>query len=410
MPQFIVNKTKSFTIVASTESGNATLVLADDLRETLKEMLENIDTSEEAAAGFLDILGDDAPLLIEAIAQMSGIKADLASIYAEAGLAGVEEAIVGHSPNAGALADIGAALEGRSEFGGFTVAKPSDLGDIFGYGMPDFGDPDPNTEEGAAAIEKLIGDARGGQMEGNEEKGWGDIFWEISGDAFNMNPAMTGGAFVVGAVLTGVIVIEHFKRENEAEDQEPYVGYEGLIPADPNAEYEGWMDFTPPWVEAQMKEGATYGQTLVDPNSERGIQGTKEFDPEAELNGLILTDPEAVKDAITAAEAQEAADFHYVSTTTPVEAEFQFKPDLGDNPDFGTGDDYSGPSHGDAMATATEYIVKVQGDDDLSLQDTMIFNASLQSVGVDAEGTSGALLEGQISQDEANGFFVPEIM
>lgn len=383
MTEYLVNQTKSYTLIVSKETGQMKLELSDDLKENLMEMMAEADTNADAVAGVLDLMGDDASAYLAAMGELMGQGDTLADIYAEKGTAGVTDAIaeMKGDPFAGATGFIERANTNNG-FDNFEDVAGSDLSSITGYGQPS-GDPfaEEGSEDGKEAIEAAI--SQDGLM--SAEK------------------AVVVFVLVVGGLYLVYKAYETDKKVNDGLDMP-------ANPDEPDFNFEEWLER--PWAEESLDP--TFGETMPsdpdsDPNGGHHVDGhTKEFDPEAELDGLILTDPDAIQDAITAAEAQEAANFHYDTTTTPVEAEFEFKPEFGNPPAVNGGEDYDGMGDGGLMATATEYIVS-EREGELSLSDTMVFNESVQSGEVFAEGTSNGLISTELNGQE-QGVYIPEMM
>lgn len=370
----LVNQTKSYTLAISKETGEVRFELSDELKENVKEMASEADTNADVFAGVLDLMGEDAGAYLAAMDELIGAGGTLADAFATGGTAAVMEMIAGMTTDA---FDSSASLVERASagdlFDNFEEIAGEKLDDMMDWGMPSFNPfADPGSEEGKAAIEAAA-----------------------SEEGLMTHP---GVYFAVGVI--GIAAAYYFKDE---------IGEKlKFIPADPNEptfNFAEWLER--PWNEESLDP--TFGETMPadpdsDPNGGHHADGhTKDFDPDAELDSLILTNPEDVKDAVNAEQVQEAADFHYTSTTTPVEPEFQFKPDFGD-PDLGGGENYNGPSNGDAMATATEYIILLATDEEPGLQlasDSMEFKASVPPGEVHTDGTSGAALEGALGVADA---------
>lgn len=397
MSAYLVHETKSYTLAVSTETGEVRLELADELKENLKEMLEEADTSTEATAGLFDLVGDDAIHLVEAMDAILGMDGALSAAYLAGGVEAMEAARAEHAANNGYASDLADRLAEKETFGGFGasfIEVPSgDIADYLDWGAP-AGDPyaDPGSEEGKAAIEAEIGE-----------------------DGL-MNPwvAAAGVGAVVVIVGTGAYLgykgVQYLTATEEKRQDDTNSAVEQLrgaergggdgdqMPADPDAEYGGYVDFSPPWAEDEI--APTYGQTLTNPDDERGVQGTNDFDPDAELDALIITNPDDIQSAVNSEQVREAAEFDIVTTTTPSDGpDFHFKPDFGGGIPGNEGEDFDGNGDGGLMATATEYIVS-ERDGELSLADTMIFNEGIQSGNVEAEGTSDGILSVALTDAE----------
>lgn len=316
MTQFIVNKTNSYTLVASTETGNVALVIADDLREKLETMLSEADTSADAVAGILDILGKDAPAYLEAMGELAGMGGGASAAYAEGGIAGLQDMLAEHGPHNGALGDIAKAMEGGNGFAGFEGMDGHGVADILGYGAT--AQDDPFAEEGSAAgnaaIEKMLGSRNGGVMEGNET----DLVEVGREEGREWMPVYTmigvGGMLAVMATAAAKVVISNAIDDlqgavDDTNTPNSVVGTEvTFIPADPNEDVPD-VDLWTPWEREQdlSEFDATHGQTIPDdPNGGPGDVPVM-FDPTTELDELILTDLDDVQQAITAQEVADAA-------------------------------------------------------------------------------------------------------
>ncbi|MBY4891468.1 hypothetical protein KUL25_01670 [Rhodobacteraceae bacterium N5(2021)] len=88
-----VNQTKSYTLTVSSETGEVKILLADDLKERLKEMAADADTNADMVAGLLDAMGDDAAEYLAVAGDLAGIGGTLADTLAKGGTDAVIEAI-----------------------------------------------------------------------------------------------------------------------------------------------------------------------------------------------------------------------------------------------------------------------------------------------------------------------------
>lgn len=352
MTQFIVNKTNSYTLVASTETGNVALVIADDLREKLETMLSEADTSADAAAGILDILGKDAPAYLEAMGELAGMGGGASAAYAEGGIAGLQDMLAEHGPHNGALGDIAKAVEGGNGFAGFEGMDGHGVADILGYGAT--AQDDPFAEEGSAAgnaaIEKMLGSRNGGVMEGNET----DLVEVGREEGREWIPVYTmigvGGMLAVMATAAAKVVISNAidglqGAVDDTNTPNSVVGTEvTFIPADPNEDVPD-VDLWTPWETSQDLGDfdGTYGQTIPDdPNGGPPGDLPATFDPDAELGELILTDPDDVQQAITAQEVADAAQAK-IDQLILIEnggAEFEFADVMGVVNGLGGGQDF----------------------------------------------------------------------
>ncbi|MEJ6391813.1 hypothetical protein V8J82_01015 [Gymnodinialimonas sp. 2305UL16-5] len=365
MTEFLLNQTKSYTLTVSKESGEMRLELADDLKENLRELLEEADTSAEAAAGFFDILGDDAPKYLDAMDELLGAGGGLAESFATGGVEALDALLAELAASSDLTSDFYDRLGQKEGFGGFGssfVEIPGrDVEDIFGYGVWDGENPNDFDPAGKNA----------GLMEGNGDD---DHVDRVLGAGAEGAVVVGGGAAVVTGVVTkalvptvvagvvGGIIGGIWGAVEEFED----IADEELIPADPDSEYAGFIDFTPPWVEDQVANAPTYGQTLTDPENETYVDGhTKAWNPDAELAKEMLIDPERAKDAIDGAKIQDMADEMLDQLIIPVDRDdddlpFQFRDLGGEKPDLGGGEDFvvaNGANEGEAA------MVQIAGSD-----------------------------------------------
>ncbi len=198
MTQFIVKTTKSFSFVSSTATGQTGLFLSKDVMNSMSDMDLRGAAPMDLIGVALDLLGEEALALLDAMGAISGLGADLAGAYALGGMDGLtamlnELAASGHdaffasgkpsSPNESFLPD------------GFDSMSGTDLADMLSWGLPTLGGkgkgPAETEDENAAAIETLLA-SQGELMDGDD-----DIVGEI------LDGAAAGGA-AGGAVGAGV--------------------------------------------------------------------------------------------------------------------------------------------------------------------------------------------------------------
>ena len=385
---FLVSQTKSYTLVVSGETGEMRLELADELKENLSELLAEADTSTDGLAAFLDVLGADAAELLNAMGELYGVGGELAGSFANGGPEALEATLTELAAT-GPAADIMDRLGEKGAFGGFGsgfVEMPgSDVEDILGYGFWDHGSQtDPASFSPTYGLTQDNPDADWMQPEE-------DNSMERAGLVLNLVSVGTLGA--VATVMTAFV--KAVEQAHEAKQEKRQEVKDALndattfknpgdevtfIPADPDAEYAGIVDFKPHWQTEEALD-ATYGQILTDPNNEGGVSSDEEPDPEAELAKEILTDPEAEAQTYTVEGMIQAATANIVQTTLPVdpdEPEFDWNPNV--RPDMGGGEDFTGALDGEqVMAGATEYIILLNEE---------------------GEGPSEAFLKGQMEAEE----------
>ncbi|MEM6382566.1 MAG: hypothetical protein AAF739_07830 [Pseudomonadota bacterium] len=312
-------------VTLKTKTADDAVIVFKDAKDLFEVLVDGRDTVEELLAAAEAAADVHFAAFLAAFEDALGISG-LASAYASGGVAGLTDAIEKLAGEGAFNDQLNDGLGKRSN--AFSDALNAALSDM--PGLSDFLDAGPEGETFDPAD-----------------------FAPGAGQTIGLAGAVVGGVALGLAGAWALGFTEPYEKAaknavSNAVNNNTFNKDVKFIPADPDAIDPADMPavvrvFFEGFIKDQSSAAdPTYGQTLTNPDDEDyGIDYGKGFDPDAQLNGLILTEKDKLEAITTADQAKQAAQFHYDSTTQPPS---QDKAPAPTKPDLGGGEDFAGDS------------------------------------------------------------------